>query len=112
MLPKLRPVVVARSATVTTQLVKPAFTWAWVGGQTAFLSMAEKPGEPPVAVTVMVAVSVPVLLVVTATPVLRSASAVAEEDGLMTPASGLVWATISSVLAGSPVQLTVTGVPP
>src|SRR6476646_3289782 len=110
-LPKLRPVVVARSATVTTQLVRPAFTWAWVGGQTAFLSRAEKPGDPPVAVTVMVALRVPVALVVTALPVERSASCVAADDGLITPARGLVWATISKVFAGRPVQLTVTGVP-
>src|SRR5690349_20233015 len=100
MLPKFSPVVVARSATVMTQLVRPAFTWACVGGQTAFLSVAVKPGVPPVAVAVMVAVRVPVPLVVTDVPVLRSASAVAEEDGLMTPASGLAWTTISSVLGG------------
>src|SRR6266702_3441849 len=97
MLPKLSPVVVARSATVTTQLVRPAFTWAWVGGQTAFLSRAEKAGVPPVAVTVMVALRLPLASVVTAMPVERSASCVAAEDGLITPARGLVWATISRV---------------
>src|SRR6516164_4653042 len=82
MLPKLSPVVVARSATVTTQLVRPAFTCAWVGGQTAFLSRAEKPGDPPVAVTVMVVVRLPLASVVTAVPVVRSASDVAAEDEL------------------------------
>jgi len=82
-----------------------------VGGQTALLSRAEKPGVPPVAVTVMVAVRVPVELVVTAMPVERSASRVADDEGLITPARGLVWATISRVFAGRPVQLTVTGVP-
>src|SRR5262249_23318883 len=111
MLPKFRPVVVARSATVTTQLVRPAFIWAWLGGQTALWSRAEKAGDPPVAVTVMVAVRVPVELVVTAVPVLRSASCVADDDGLITPARGLVCTTISKVFGGSPVQLTVTGVP-
>src|SRR6516225_5427562 len=111
MLPKFSPVDVARLATVTTQLVSPAFTWAWVGGQTALWSRALKPGVPPVAVTVMVAVRVPVALVVTDVPVLRSASVAADVDGLITPASGLVCATISRVLAGSPVQSTVTGVP-
>src|SRR5487761_718541 len=111
MLPKFSPTVVARLATVTTQLVRPAFTWAWVGGQTAWGSVAEKRGVPPVAVTVIVAVRVPVGRVVTSIPVLRSASAVAEVDGLITPANGLAWATISWVLGGSPVQLTVTGVP-
>src|SRR6516164_8257589 len=111
MLPKLSPVVVARSATVTTQLVRPALTCAWVGGQTAFLSRAEKPGDPPVAVTVMVAVRLPLPSVVTAVPVVRSASCVAADDGLITPARGLVWATISKVFAGRPVQLTMTGVP-
>src|SRR5580704_17425034 len=111
MLPKFRPVVVARLATVTTQLVRPAFTCAWVGGHTAFLSRAEKPGVPPVAVTVMVAVRSPLASVVTATPVDRSASLVADDDGLITPARGLVWATISKVFAGRPVQATVTGVP-
>ena len=111
MLPKFRPVVVARSATVTTQLVRPAFTCAWVGGHTAFLSRAEKLGDPPVAVTVMVALRLPLASVVTATPVDRSASLVAADDGLITPARGLVWATISKVFAGRPVQLTVTGVP-
>src|SRR5215472_7154869 len=111
MLPKLSPVAVARLATVTTQLVRPAFTWAWVGGQTALWSMAANPGVPPVAVTVMVAVRVPVGLVVTACAVLRSASIAADDEGLITPASGLVWATSSEAFDGSPVQLTVTGVP-
>src|SRR6516165_12652881 len=111
MLPKFSPVVVSRLATVTTQLVRPAFTWAWVGGQTALWSMAANPGVPPVAVMVMVAVRPPVRLVVTATPVLRSASSIADDEGLITPASGLVWATITKVFDGSPVQLTVTGVP-
>jgi len=64
-----------------------------------------------VAVTVMVAVRVSVALVVRAVPVLRSASDVAADDGLITPARGLVWATISKVFAGRPVQSTVTGVP-
>ena len=111
MLPKLSPVAVARMATVTTQLVRPAFTWAWVGGQTDFLSMAEKPGVPPVAVIVMVVLRVPVALVVTAMAVARSASRTADDAGLITPARGLVWATISKVFGGRPVQLTVTGVP-
>jgi hypothetical protein len=44
-------------------------------------------------------------------PVERSASCVAADAGLITPARGLVWATISKVFAGRPVQLTVTGVP-
>src|SRR5215470_11324799 len=111
MLPKLNPVAVARSATVTTQLVRPAFTWAWVGGQTAFLSRAEKPGVPPVAVTVMVALRAPLASVVTIAAVPRSASRAADVDGLITPARGLVWATISWAFGGRPVQLTLTGVP-
>ncbi len=32
-------------------------------------------------------------------------------NGLITPARGLVWATISRVLGGRPVQTTLTGVP-
>jgi hypothetical protein len=75
------------------------------------LSWAEKPGVPPVAVTVMVALRVPVALVVTAMPVAMSASVAADDDGLITPARGLVWATISRVFGGRPVQLTLTGVP-
>jgi hypothetical protein len=75
------------------------------------LSRAEKLGDPPVAVTVMVAVRVPVALVVTAMAVARSASCAADVDGLITPARGLVCATISVAFAGRPVQLTVTGVP-
>jgi hypothetical protein len=90
MLPKLSPVEVARLATVTTQLVRPAFTCAWVGGQTALLSAAEKAGVPPVADTVMVALRVPVALVMTPWAVARSASAAASVDGLITPARGLV----------------------
>jgi len=73
--------------------------------------MAEKPGVPPVAVTVIVALRVPLALVVTAMPVARSASRAADDAGLITPARGLVWATISKVLGGRPVQSTVTGVP-
>jgi hypothetical protein len=75
------------------------------------LSVAEKPGVPPVAVTVMVALRVPLALVMTALPVERSASVTADDDGLITPARGLVWATISRVLGGRPVQLTLTDVP-
>src|SRR5215469_9939379 len=111
MLPKLSPVVVARLATVTTQLVRPAFTWAWVGGQTAFLSMAEKPGVPPVAVTVTVVLRAPLASGVTTMAVPWSASRAADVDGLITPSRGLVWATISWVFGGRPVQLTLTGVP-
>jgi hypothetical protein len=73
--------------------------------------MAEKPGVPPVAVTVMVALRAPLASVVRTTAVPRSASRVADVDGLITPARGLVWATISWVFGGRPVQLTVTGVP-
>jgi hypothetical protein len=73
--------------------------------------MAAKPGVPPVAVIVMVALRVPVALVVTAMAVARSASRAPTVDGLITPASGLVWATISRVFVGRPVQLTATGVP-
>src|SRR5260370_18102665 len=111
MLPKFRPVSVARLATVTTQLVRPAFTWAWVGGQTAWLSVAEKAGDPAVAVTVIVALRLPEASVVTSIAVLRSATVGAEVTRLITPPSGLVCATISWVFAGSPVQTTVTGVP-
>jgi hypothetical protein len=75
------------------------------------LSRAEKLGDPPVAVTVMVALRLPLASVVTAVPVDRSASDVAAEVGLITPARGLVCATISKVFAGRPVQTTVTGVP-
>src|SRR5260370_40882971 len=99
MLPKFRPVVVARSATVTTQLVRPAFTCAWVGGHTALLSRAEKPGVPPVAVTVMVAVRLPLASFVTATPMDKSASRVPAAAGLITPARGLGRATIGKEVA-------------
>jgi hypothetical protein len=64
-----------------------------------------------VAVTVIVALRLPLASVVTSIPVLRSASVGAEVIGLITPASGLVCATISWVFGGSPVQTTVTGVP-
>jgi hypothetical protein len=64
-----------------------------------------------VAVTVMVVLRVPVVLVMMAEAVARSASIGADVDGLITPARGLVWATISWVLGGRPVQLTLTDVP-
>ena len=85
--------VVLMLATLTTQLTRPALTWAWVGGQTAFSSGAEKLGLPPVAVTVMSALPLPLVSVCMVTSDARSNNRSLAEDGLTTPPSALVWTT-------------------